>query len=58
MGNTQRKSVLFVPATFKESDIDIMRAGVQDCALFSSRKLDLLLAKGSCVCVVLAFDKR
>ena len=51
MENAQRKSVPSVPATFRTGDIDILRAGVQVCAL-SSR-----LTVGNrelCVCVVLA----
>ena len=54
MENAQRKSVLFVPASFKEGDIDILSTGVQLCTLFSIRRLDLLLVTGSCVSVVLA----
>ena len=47
MENAQRKSVLFVPASFKEGDINILSAGV-NCALFyrsgdslKSKRVDL-----------------
>ena len=54
MENAQKKSVPSVPATFRIGGIDILRAGVQVCALSSRRELNLLLVTGCCVCMVLA----
>ena len=45
MENAQRKSVLFVPASFKEGDINILSAGVQLCTRsgdsLKSKRVDL-----------------